>query len=246
MTAREGQDRYDPARGTQVRRDLDDVLRQALHAAADAIEPADDGLTRIMHRLTRPSAVRQVALLVTDCIDLARLITIWLEPAFTRAMRPGRRHHAGYRRGLSHRAARTPLRPAAPWLRPVLAVAGAVTIVVMGVVVLGPVRQLVIRTSVTTGTGTSTPAHRGAHSAGAGHGQSPTANLTPTAPARPGTASAHAGRHTPKPSPTVTPSGSPAASPSQSPGPTPTPSKTNHGHHKPHPGKTKTPPARHA
>ena len=244
MTAREGQDWYDTARGIHPGRDFDDVLRQALHAVADAIEPADDGLTRIMHRLTTPWAVRQLTLLVTDCLDLARLITIWLEPAFTGAMRL-RRRHAGYRRRFSHRATRASVRPAAPWLRPALAVASGVTIVVIAVFVLGPVRQLVIQTSVNTGTGTSTPAHRGAHSAGAGHGQSPTANLTPTAPARPGTASAHAGRHTPKPSPTVTPSGSPAASPSQSPGPTPTPSKTNHGHHKPHPVKTKSPPAGH-
>jgi len=241
VTAREGQDRYDSARGTQVRRDLDDVLRQALHAAADAIEPADDGLTRIMHRLTTPSAVRQVALLVTDCMDLARLITIWLEPAFTGAMRLRRRNHAGNQRGSSHRATRAPVRPAAPWLRPALAVAGAATIVVMGVVVLGPVRQFVIRTSLDTGTGASTPGHSGAHSAGAGHGQSPTANSTQTAPAQPGTASARAGRTTPSPSPTITPSGSPAASPSQGPEPTPTPSKTNNGHHKPHPSKSPPP-----
>src|SRR5262245_51447525 len=128
MTAREGQDWCDAARGTRVGRDLDDVLRQALHAVADAIEPADDGLTRIMHRLTTPSAVRQVALLVTDCIDLARLITIWLEPAFTGATRLRRRHHGRYRRGSSHRAKGGPLRPAMPWLRPALAVAGAATI----------------------------------------------------------------------------------------------------------------------
>jgi hypothetical protein len=242
VTAREGQDWYDPARGTQAGRDVDDVLRQALHAVADAIEPADDGLTRIMHRLATPSAVRQVALLVTDCVDLARLITIWLEPAFTGAMRLGRRHHAGYRRGFSHRATRAPLRPAAPWLRPALAVASAATIVVIAVVVVGPVRQLVTPASLNTGTGASTPAHPGAHSAGAGHRRSPTANFTQTAPAPSGTASAHAGRATPNPSPTITPSGSPAASPSQSPGPAPTPSKTNPGHHNPHPGKTKSPP----
>jgi hypothetical protein len=242
MTAREGQDWHDPARGTQAGRDVDDVLRQTLHTVADAIEPADDGLTRIMHRLTMPSAVRQVALLVTDCIDLAQLITIWLAPAFTAAMRLRRRHHAGYRRGSSHRAAPAPLRPAAPWLRPALAVATGVTIVVIAVFVLGPVRQLVIQTSVNTGTGTSTPARGDTHSAGAGHGQSPTANFAQTAPAGPGTPSAHAGRTTPNPSPTITPSGSPAASPSQSPGPTPTPSKTNNGHHKPHPAKTKSPP----
>ena len=242
MTAREGQDWHDPARGTQAGRDFDDVLRQALHTVADAVEPADDGLTRIMRRLTMPSVVRQVALLVTDCIDLARLITIWLEPAFMAAMRLKRRDHAGYRRGFSHRAAQAPSRPAAPWLRPALAVAGGVTVVVIAVFVLGPVRQLVIQTSVNTGTGTSTPGHGGTHSAGAGHGQSPTANFAQTAPAGPGTSSAHAGRTTPNPSPTITPSGSPAASPSQSPGPTPTPSKTNHGHHNPHPGKTKSPP----
>src|SRR5215472_11871096 len=223
VTAREGQDWYDPARGTQAGRDFDDVLRQALHAVADAIEPADDGLTRIMHRLTTPWAVRQLTLLVTDCLDLARLITIWLEPAFTGAMRL-RRRHAGYRRRFSHRATRASVRPAAPWLRPALAVASAATIVVVGVVVLGPVRQLVIQTRLDTGTGVSTPSHAGGHSAGAGHGQSPTANLTPTAPAPSGTASAHAGRTKPNHSPTATPSASPAASPSPSTGPTPTPS----------------------
>jgi hypothetical protein len=242
VTPREGQDWYDPARGTPAGRDFDDVLRQALHTVADAIEPADDGLTRIMRRLTMPSAVRQVVLLVTDCIDLAQLIAIWLEPAFTAARRLRRRHHAGDRRGISHRATQAPLRPAAPWLRPALAVAGGVTIVVIAVFVLGPVRQLVIQTSVNTGTGTSTPARGGARSPGAGHGQSPTANFAQTAPAWPGTSSAHARPVTPNPSPTITPSGSPAASPSQSPGPTPTPSRTNNGHHKPHPAKTKSPP----
>ena len=245
MTAREGQDRYNPAWGTHAGGDFEDVLRQALHAAVDAIEPADDGLTRIMRRLTAPWAVRQLALLVTDCMDLARLITIWLEPAFTGAMRLRRRNHAGNPRGSSHRATRAPVRPAAPWLRPALAVAGAATIVVVGVVVLGPVRQLVIQTRLDTGTGVSTPSHAGGHSAGAGHGQSPAGNLTPTAPAPSGTASAHAGRTKPNHSPTATPSASPAASPSPSTGPTPTPSKTNQGHHNPHPGKTKSPPPGH-
>jgi hypothetical protein len=40
-----------------------------------------------MRRLATPWAVRTVRLLVTDCADLARLIAIWLEPAFTWAMR---------------------------------------------------------------------------------------------------------------------------------------------------------------
>ena len=244
MTAREGQDRHDPARGTRVGRDYDEVLRQALHAVADAIEPAGDGLTRIMRRLNTPWAVRQVALLVTDCIDLARLITIWLEPAFTGATRLRWRHDAGYRRELPHQPARPPMRRAGPWLRPALAVVGAVAIVVVAVVVLGPMRQIVARTSLNTGPGTGAPAHAGAHSTGGGHVQSPTASLTRTSPTRAGTTSAQAGRTshrpgtTPTSSPAVTPSVSPAASPSQSPGVTPTPSKT----HKPHPSKSKTPP----
>jgi hypothetical protein len=240
----EGQDRPDLARAMQARRDLDDVLRRALHAAVDPVEPAGDGLTRIMHRLSTPSAIRQAALLVTDCVDLARLITIWLEPAFTGAARLRWRHGAGYWREFPPQATRAPMRHAGSWLRPALAVASAVAIVVITVIVLGPVRQLVTRTSLNTGPGGSSPVHAGARSSGGGHGQSPTANLTRTGPTRPGTASARAGRTshrpgtTPTPSPAVTPSGSPAASPGQSPGATPTPSKTNNGHHKPHPSKT--------
>ena len=225
MKAREGKDRPDPARETEASRDLEAVLRWALHAVADAIEPADDGLTRIMRRLATPSAVRTVRLLVTECADLARLITIWLGPAFTWAMRPRWRRHAGYQRGFSRRAAPPPLRPAVPWLRPALALAAAVTIAVTGVVVFGQVRQIVTRASLNADTGASTPAHAGRHSAGSG-GPSLMTGPTQTASHRPGS----------------TPSASPAAGPSQSPGPTPTPSKTNHGHHKPHPGKTKSPP----
>jgi hypothetical protein len=250
VRAREGRDRPDPARPAQARRDLDDVLRRALHAAVDPVEPAGDGLTRILHRLSTPSAMRQATLLVTDCVDLARLITIWLEPAFTRAMRLRWRQHAGCRRGSPYQATRATARPAGRWLRPALAVASAATIVVIGVVVLGPARQIVTRTGLNGGAGASS----GVHSAGGGHGPSPTADLTRTVPTRPRTTSAQAGRtsHQPscaaascpasagtKPSPTLTPSGSPAASPSQSPTPTATPS--NNGHHTPHPGKSKPP-----
>jgi hypothetical protein len=233
---REGQDRPDPARAMQVRRDLDDVLRRALRAAVDPVEPAGDGLTRIMHRLGTPSAMRQAALLVTDCVDLARLITIWLEPAFTGAARLRWRHGAGYRREFPDQATRAPMRRAGSWLWPALAVASAVAIVVTAVVVLGPVRQIVTRTSLSTGPGASSPAQGGAHSAGGGHGPTPTANLTRTGPTRPEATSARAGRTSHRPG--ITPSGSPAASPGQSPGATPTPGKTNNGHHNPHPSKT--------
>jgi len=199
MRPREGQYWPDPARGTPARRDVDEVLRRALHAVADAVEPADDGLTRILHRLSTPSAIRQAALLATECADLVRLITIWLEPAFTGAARLRLRPPAGFRRGFSAQAARALSRPAGPWLRPALAVATAVTIVVIAVVVVGPVRQIVTRTSLNTGPGASAPAPAGAHSASGGRGPSPTVNLTRTVPTRSGTTSARAGRTSHRP-----------------------------------------------
>jgi hypothetical protein len=260
VTVGGNQDRPDLTRGTQSRPDLEDVLRRALHAAVDTIEPADDGLTRIMHRLTAPSAVRRAALLVTDCVDLGQLIAIWLEPAFTWAMRASWRHHAGYRPRNSRRAMWARLRRAVPWLRPALAVASAATIVVLGTVVLGQVRQIVTRISLNTGA--STPVHAGGHSAGGGHAPSPTANHAQTGPTGPGNTPGQVGpttrphscalmscppsaSATPMPSPAVTPSGSPTAVPGQSPGPTPTPSKTNHGHHKPHPSPANPSPPGH-
>jgi hypothetical protein len=223
MRAHGGQNRSDPAQALAARRDLDDVLRRALHAAVEPIEPAGDGLNRILHRLTTPSAIRQAMLLVTECADLARLITIWLEPAFTGAMRLTGRGHAGHRRGWPGPAPRAPLRPrpAGLWLRSALVVASAVAIVVTGVVVLGQMHQIITRTGLDTTPGASAPAHAGAHSAGGGGGPSPTANLTPTGPTRPGTASAQARRASHQPGTT--------------------PAKTNHGHHQPHPGKTKPP-----
>ena len=66
--------------------DFEEVLRRALRSAADCVEPTGDGLTRIFRRLAAPWPVRRVSLLVTDCVDLLRLITIWLQPAFARAM----------------------------------------------------------------------------------------------------------------------------------------------------------------
>lgn len=246
----------------RAHRDLDDVLRRALHAAVDQIEPVDDGLTRILHRLTAPWVMRYVSLLVTDCVDLARLITIWLEPAYTRAMRHRWPHHTGYRRRISRQSVRMLLRPAVPWLRPALAVVGAAAIVVIGAVVVGQARQIVTRTSLNADTSTTGPTHAGAQSAGGGHGRSPKTSLTRAGSNRPGIMPGQGGRTTDRPScaatscppsartasvpsPAIGPSGPPTAVPSQNPGPTPTPSKTNHGHHQPHPSPANSAPPGH-
>jgi hypothetical protein len=66
--------------------DFEEVLRRALHSAANDLEPSGDGLTQIFRRVAAPWLVRQVWLLATDCVDLLRLIIIWLQPMVTRAV----------------------------------------------------------------------------------------------------------------------------------------------------------------
>jgi hypothetical protein len=236
--------------------DFERALRRALHVAADSIEPSEDGLTRICQRLTTPWLVRRASLLVTDWEYLARLITIWLEPAFTSAMSYLTTVSSaayGTRRRLMPR-----LRPAMAWLRPAMAVTGIAIIAAVGILAL---RQAAATISLQTRTGTSTAALPGPHSANAGHRQSPPPNATGTSPAQithtqPGNTPARAGRaaHQPScaparcprrlagtpapiPSPAITPSGLLTPSPSQSPAPTPAPT---HRHHRPHPHPTRS------
>src|SRR6516225_6575118 len=85
-TASEDRDRPGAAPRAPGEGDFEEVLRRALRSAADGIEPAADGLTQIFRRAATPWLVRQVSLLATDCVDLLRLITIWLQPMFARAM----------------------------------------------------------------------------------------------------------------------------------------------------------------
>jgi hypothetical protein len=223
---------------TPVDGDFEYALRRALHAAADSIEPAEDGLTRICQRLTGPWLVRQASLLVTDGGDLARRITTWLEPAFALAMSCLATVSIaayGTRRRLMPR-----LRPAMAWLRPALAVTGIAMIAAVGTLAL---RQAAATISLQTRTGTSTAVLAGPRSAGAGHRQSPPPDATGTSPARtphaqPGSTPAGAG------SATHQPSCAPARCPRRPAGtPTPTPSPapvSTHGHHRPHPHPTKS------
>jgi hypothetical protein len=153
---------------TPVDHDLDDILRRALHAAADSIEPADDALMRIRHRMREPWLARQASLVRNDCVDLVQLIAIRLEPAATRVRRgiangplgtsvawirgqvpamalPGaagsssRRHDAAHRNRSSGGWAG--VRPTLAWLRPALAVATAVVVVMAGVYGLAQLRE---------------------------------------------------------------------------------------------------------
>ena len=92
-------------------RDYDATISRALHAAAESVEPARDGLERIRHRL---ASSRRARLRAHASVAWSRLAAIG------RLIRRG---------------------PAAVGLRPVLAVAGAVAIVVAGAFALGRVEQ---------------------------------------------------------------------------------------------------------
>ncbi len=139
-------------------RDYEDVLRRALAAAADSIEPTGDGLQRIRHRLDSRRSAQSVFSGCTQRLELhgTRLL-VRLEPAIESGRAVLRR--SGLVRVLPILAAlfsprggghRGPARPrgrlgsAAAWLKPVFAISAAVAIVVAGVVVLNHETQTVI------------------------------------------------------------------------------------------------------
>lgn len=158
---------------TSQERDYDDILRRALRAAAESVEPAADGLERIRGRVSARH-FSPFMLLTEFLYDWFRPIPLWLESGWAgarsvlellrgrvaRAQVPGRSGQAadgtGHRPRAAHRTASPPtgwrarlgpaftrLGPAASWLKPVLAVSGAVGIVVAGVFTLGQVQQAI-------------------------------------------------------------------------------------------------------
>ena len=140
-------------------RDYEDILRRALTAAAESIEPGGDGLQRIRHRLDSRRSPRSVFSWFTEWLDLhgTRLL-VRLDPLIEgtrdvlrrtgplsgpllalagflgRLFSPRGRRRAGGHRGQASPPGR--LGPAGAWLKPVLAVSAAVAIVVVGVVIL--------------------------------------------------------------------------------------------------------------
>ena len=246
---------------TPVNGDIDQTLRRALHAEVDSIEPANGGLERIRRRTHAPWLVRQASLMLTECIDLARLIWIRLEPGFTGlrttiaerggpwaafvgllsstvasivalftpSRRPSRNHNHRSPRGSSNLG----------WLRPALAVAGAVVIVVAGVYGLAQVRDNLVLELFPSGT----PASNGPGSSGGG-GQAPTLNGQSSPPV---VVPSDGGSGSAKPSPNAscsstpqaqstptapatdvpTPTDSPSAAPTDSTAPPPTATPTD-------------------
>jgi hypothetical protein len=140
-------------------RDYEDILRRALTAAAESIEPGGDGLQRIRHRLDSRRSPRSVFSRFAEWLDLhGTRSLVRLDPLIEgtrgvlrrtgplsgpllalasflgRLFSPRGRRRAGGHRGQASPPGR--LGPAGAWLKPVLAVSAAVAIVVVGVVIL--------------------------------------------------------------------------------------------------------------
>jgi hypothetical protein len=199
-------------------RDYDTIIRSALHAAAESVKPASDGLERIRHRLASPRHSSR----------RAHAFVAWLRrPAIGRLVRRG---------------------PAAAGLRPVLAVAGAVAIVVAGAFALGRVQQFIRpANSVTTSRPSELPSSARSSAkleTGPGSipigvepgpatsgrsGSSPAGGLPPIArpptPTPTTTPSPRAGA--PSATMSVTPTPSDTATPTATPTPTTTPTSTS-------------------
>jgi len=254
---------------TSPERDYDDILRRALRAAAESIEPAADGLDRIRGRVSARRAGSFV--LLAEFLDWFRPILRWLESGAagarsgllalaTRMQFPARSGlvlgwfrialarlrplvawappllaatgwKAAWQRRAEQRTQPSPtglrarlgpvftrLGPAASWLRPVIAVAAAVGIVVAGVFALGQAQQFITPTnqiSNPAATHKTTPA-----------ASSPGVIVVPIVPASPTyPLGSPAGAPLPSCSSSATPKAT-ATAPSTSPSPTPTHSAT--------------------
>jgi len=226
--------------------DLDEILRRAMHAAVDHVEPAGDGLHQIRRQLARPRLRLQTALMLTETADLFRLIGIRLEPAaswllgllrrgwaaLTAAVRQPAGAPAGPasgrpRQGPAHRS-QPPSRLAGTiaWLRPAIAVGAAVVIVVAGVFTLYTLRQTYSPIGLLIGGGQSPAA---GSSAAPGSGQSGTPGAALASPGSTAHAKGKRTRHHAAPVPSCTPgatAGPPVTPPTPTAAPTPTDTST--------------------
>jgi hypothetical protein len=229
-----------------TRLDLEDILRRELHAAAESIEPAADGLSLIRARLSPPrplpiawlmvawTSVLQPALLLLDqglvafgdwLRAIARPVLEPLHPVADRlrpAIQPAwNKMRAAF--GPRTESGGHPSRYA--WLRPALVMAAVVAVAVAGGFALsGLPRQIQQAASSML----SNPSHTTKHGQGpnvAGNGSKPFPAPSFVSPTPKPTASCSPSRkHKASPSPSVSPTPSVSPSPTPSVSPTPTPS----------------------
>src|ERR1700733_7398381 len=155
---------------TQRDRDFEEILGRALHAAADSVEPADDGLQRIRARLTTPRPLLVAWVMAGYSAGASRArsgllaISAWLQGVRGAVSENARGAGPGRLRGRRHPAR----------LRAGAVLAIAVFLMTAGVLALTPVPQLaisqtagLIRSLVSDGHQSGTG---GGGSGGSGHG----------------------------------------------------------------------------
>lgn len=209
-------------------RDYEDILRDALRAAAESVEPAVDGLERIRHRSHARRSARSMLARAADWLRLYRIrLSIRLESFRWELSQRG----IGQLPTGAHRNSRTPagktaarLGPAAAWLKPAFAVAAVVAVVVVGVVTLNRMQEAVI----TPTNSVTSPGHRHPR-AGASALASPTPLQSGVSPGLPPTApKAKSPLIAPVlPSPTCAQTPTPTQSGTPAPTGSPTPTQSN-------------------
>ncbi len=211
----------------------EEALRRALHAAADSLEPAADGLTRIRARLSPPRPLG-VAWLTALWARLSGIAGARLEPALTwlagqlpAAAGPLRAWFAGA--GARHRRRRV------WWQQPSVAISAVVVIAAAAGIMLSG-----LPSAITQGAAQNQSSHEGGGVSGQngtgvnGSGQpyaSPGTGkrgrtASPSASCSPSAAGTKKGTASPSPSSSASPSPSPSPTSTPSPTPTPTPTAT--------------------
>jgi hypothetical protein len=216
-----------------TRLDLEEILRRELHAAAESIEPALDGLTHIRARMSTPrplaiawlmvgwTSVGQPVLLRLDEVLVAfgdwlraaaRPVIEPLQPVADR-LRPAIQPALSKMGALFAPRTESSGRPSRyAWLRPVVVMAAVVAVAVAGGFALSGLPRQIQQAAQSM---LSNPSHTAKN----GQGSGLTGNGKPIPP--PGVVSP-----TPKPSASCSPSPKHKATPSPSTTPSPTPSPT--------------------
>jgi hypothetical protein len=250
-------------------REYDEILSRVLHSTLEAIDPAGDGLSKIQRRIAEPWLKRQWSLLLHEFTSLGWLIFVRAEPhlnearsrvaslaessgrrlrstsltlaARARVSSSGRHKNSAGHEGLAA-GLRKWLGPIMAWLRPALAVAGAVVLVVVGVFAVGQAQRALNPSSSSANSPFAAPrSHAGAANHGGTHGRQShsLAAGRPSGAGGPTERKQHSGNIsagtngsqsaapcTPSPTPTVTSSATPTPTPTQTATPAPTATAT--------------------
>src|SRR5450755_631947 len=214
---------------SQRDRDYDEILRRALHAAANSVEPAEDGLERIRARLTSPYPT-PLAWVMAGCSQVARYTAGVLQSVLAwpeTVLGPVRERFRSAQPGPPPGRRRARLRPAA-------AAAIAAFAVIAGALALTPLpRQAISQTAAFvrylenggSAGGTAEPGGSG-HGAGVPPGGAAVPSTAHGKPAHRHLASAPCAAPTPALTRSAAPSGTVCPSPTGSPSPTASPSAT--------------------